>query len=183
MAKERVMYSMVGRYKQGNEIVAYHLQSLDTGKAGKYSREQVIYLIGRGQVSNCTAQLYKDGVIIRGVGMNLESLPVVQTDNNGASTVKNANIQNVRKSATQQQILEQVAIIAEIKDGSKKWGFLVQNNAGAKKACSRAQIVKLAEMGRISNARVQQDRGQTLLRGAGGTNLTALQSIQLSELG
>lgn len=183
MAREKTIYTMVGRYKQGNEVVAYHLQSLDKGKAGKFSREQVIYLIGRGQISNCTAQLYKDGVIIRGVDMSLEDLPVVQTDSNGNSTVKNANVQNVRKSATQQQVMEQVAIIAEVKDGSKKWGFLVRNNAGATKALNRAQIVKLAELGRISNARVQQDRGQTLLRGAAGTNLTALQSVQLSELG
>jgi hypothetical protein len=77
--------------------------------------------------------------------------------------------------------MEQVAIIAEVKDGTKKWGFLVQNNAGVRRALNRGQIVQLAEQGRISNARVQKDRGTTLLRGAGGTNLTALQSIQLAD--
>lgn len=182
MAREKVSYTMVGRYKQGNEVVAYHLQSLEQGKAGKFSREQVIYLIGRGQVSNCTAQLYKDGVIIRGVGMNLEELPVIQTDGNGNSSVRGVEGASIKKSATHQQILEQVAIVAEVKDGTKKWGFVVRNNAGATKAFTRAQIVKLAEEGRISNARVQQDRGQTLLRGSAGTNLTALPSVQLSQM-
>lgn len=49
----KIQYSIVGRYMNGTEVTGYHLQSIETGKAGKFTREQVIFLVGRGQVTNC----------------------------------------------------------------------------------------------------------------------------------
>jgi hypothetical protein len=37
MAAKRVQYQIVGRYLNGTEVVGYHLQSIETGKAGKYT--------------------------------------------------------------------------------------------------------------------------------------------------
>lgn len=71
-------YNIVGKYINDNDardVVGYHLRNLDGTKQGKYSIEQVAFLVGRDQVLNCTAQLYKDKVLFRGKGISLESLP------------------------------------------------------------------------------------------------------------
>ena len=41
----------------GKEVTGYHLHSMETGKSGRYSRDQVAYLVGRGQVTNCEGQI------------------------------------------------------------------------------------------------------------------------------
>ena len=80
MAAKRTEYQIVGRYMNGSEVTGYHLQSIEQGKSGRYTREQVVYLVGRGQVTNCTGQIYQDKVILRGNGMSLDDLPVKYED-------------------------------------------------------------------------------------------------------
>lgn len=82
MAARRTLYKVVGRYinvkdkdKPNAKIVAYELVSEDQSKSGKYSIEQLAYLVGRKQVVNVTAQVYKDNVIFRGKDVNLSDLP------------------------------------------------------------------------------------------------------------
>ena len=82
MAAKRVEYEMTGRVMKGPEVIGYELKRLDTGKVGMYPRDQVVYLVGRGQVTNCTGEIYKDRVLLTGKGMSLNDLPkrIVQTD-------------------------------------------------------------------------------------------------------
>ena len=40
MGAKRTQYQIVGRYMDGKEVTGYHLQSLDTGKSGKYNKEK-----------------------------------------------------------------------------------------------------------------------------------------------
>ena len=71
-------YNIVGRYineEDARDVVGYHLRSLDGNKQGKYSIEQVAFLVGKEQILNCTVQLYKDKVLFRGKGISLDSLP------------------------------------------------------------------------------------------------------------
>ena len=56
----KILYQIVGRYMNGSEVTGYHLQSMETGKQGKYTKEQTIFLVGRGQVTNCSGQIYQD---------------------------------------------------------------------------------------------------------------------------
>lgn len=46
----RITYQIVGRYMDGKEVTGYHLQSMDTGKSGRHTREQVVFLVGKGQI-------------------------------------------------------------------------------------------------------------------------------------
>lgn len=71
-------YKITGRYMNGREVTGYHMVDLKTGKARKYTREQVCFYAGAKQIENCTGSVYEDKVILRGVGIALEELPVKQ---------------------------------------------------------------------------------------------------------
>lgn len=75
MAK-RVEYKIVGKYMSGKEVTGYELKASEKDKNGKYGKDEVAFLVGKGQITNCTGQIYNDKVVLKGKGMNLSDLPV-----------------------------------------------------------------------------------------------------------
>lgn len=161
---QRTQYQIVGRYMDGKEVVAYHLQSLETGKAGRYTREQVCYLVGRDQVTNCTGQIYQDKVLLRGVNCALEDLPV-QYEN--GETRNMDRMGKVRRNETSQTSMEKVRIVGCSRQGHNIVGYMLSNAGGAQKMVPRETAIKMAEAGLIGNARVQSYNSQKILRGVG----------------
>ena len=162
MAAKRTEYQIVGRYMDGKEVTAYHLQSIDTGKSGRYTREQIIYLVGRGQVTNCTGQLYQDKVILRGNGMNLDDLPVQYEDGKSRNMDK---LGRVKKGTDVADAMTQFMIIGIIKYGRNTVGYTLQNAGYGIKRFKRDQVIELAEQGKIGNASIQNYRDRKILRG------------------
>lgn len=162
MGAQRVQYQIVGRYMDGKEVTAYHLQSLDTGKQGRYSREQVAFLVGRGQVTNCEGQIYKDKLLLRGVGVSLESLPVQQEDGELSRT---SNVGKVRKGTSAEDAMTQVIIVGALTRGRNVVGYVVQNAGGGQNRVDRPTLLNLAKAGRVGNARVQMYQGNPILKG------------------
>lgn len=162
MGAKRAEYQIVGRYMDGKEVTAYHLQSLDNGKAGRYTREQVAYLVGRGQVTNCEGQIYQDKLLLRGKGMSLEDLPVKQENGELSRT---DNIGKVRRGTSASGAMEQVLIVGTLKRGRNTVGYVVQNAGGGQRNIEREQLLSLAKEGRIGNARTQMYQGKMILKG------------------
>lgn len=161
MAK-RIEYQIVGRYMSGKEVTGYHLQSIETGKSGKYTRDQVAFLVGRDQITNCTAQLYQDKVLLRGKGMSLEDLPVQYEDGDTRNTEQ---LGRIKKGTSTSQAMEQFLIVGTIKSGRNTVGYVLQNAGCGIKKFKRQQVIELAQQGKIGNARVQMYQGKPLLRG------------------
>lgn len=178
MGAKRVEYQIVGRYMDGKEVTGYHLQSLSTGKAGRFTREQIAFLVGRGQITNCTGQLYGDRVLLRGVGCNLDSLPVQQED---GSLSRTDQIGHVRKGTSAVDAMTQMMIIGTINQGRNTVGYVVRNAGGRVAKISRKSVIEYARAGRIGNARVQMNNGVELLRGV-NCNLNDLPSEQYGQL-
>lgn len=171
-ASRRIQYQIVGRYMDGSEITGYHLHSIDTGKEGKYTKSQVCFLVGRGQITNCTAQLYKDTVLLRGNGMSLEDLPVIRED----GELRNADgLGKVRKGTSATDAVTMFNIVGTIKSGRNTVGYVIQNAGCGIKKVKRAQVIQLAQQGKIGNARVQNYNGNLILRGI-NVNLDELPS-------
>lgn len=161
MGAQRVEYQIVGRYMSGKEVTAYHLQSISTGKGGRYTREQVAYLVGREQITNCIAQIYKDKLLLRGNGVNLDDLPVKQEG-------KDIDPQALRSEAgSRSQAMGKLMLVKAIKSGRNTVGYVVQNDGCGAKRFKRQQVIELAKAGKIANARVQNYNGKELLRGFG----------------
>jgi len=161
----RTMYQIVGRYMNGAEVTGYHLQSMDSGKNGRYTREQVVYLVGRDQVTNCSGQIYQDKVLLRGVGVSLEVLPVVQ-ESSGEIT-RTENIGRVKKGTDAASALTQFTIVGTIVSGRNTIGYTIANAGGATRDISKAQVIELIGAKKIGNARTQTYKGETLIRGVG----------------
>jgi len=175
MAAQRVQYQIVGRYMDGKEVVAYHLQSLSTGKEGKFNRDQVAFLVGRGQITNCEGQIYKDKVLLRGVGISLDSLPVEQED---GSLSRTGNIGHVRRGASAKDAMTQYIIVGCLTKGRNTVGYVIQNAGGGQKKIPRNQLLELAKAGKIGNARVQMYQGRMILKGV-NCNLNELPSEEI----
>ena len=170
MAAKRTQYQIVGRYMDGKEVTAYHLQSLETGKQGKYSREQVAYLVGRDQVTNCEGQIYKDKLLLRGVGISLDSLPVQQED--GALS-RTSGVGHIRRNTSAEDVMTQLMIVGVLVRGRNVMGYVVQNAGGGTTQVDRSKLLEAARAGRIGNARVQMYQGKPILKGV-NCDLSAL---------
>jgi hypothetical protein len=170
MGARRTEYQIVGRYMDGKEVTAYHLQSLENGKAGRYSREQVAYLVGRGQITNCTGQIFKDKLLLRGEGISLEDLPVQQEN---GELKKADSLGRIRRGTDAASALTQVMIVGVLSRGRNVVGYTVQNAGGGKTNIERAKLLELARDGKVGNARVQLYQGKPILKGV-GVDLTTL---------
>lgn len=91
----KTKYKIIGRFMSGKEVTGYILKS-SNGNTNRYSREQVAFLVGRGQVINCDGQIYKDKLLLRGVGISLDDLPVQYETN---TNVKNSDNTNTKDDA------------------------------------------------------------------------------------
>lgn len=141
-------YVVVRKYTQGNEVDSYVLRNTATGEGKPYTRIQVIYLVGRGQVKNMDAQLYKNKVLLRGIETKLTDLDTVKKPLTEEAVAQ-------EQARMDEKILE---ITASIKRGRKNVGYMVKNDmTGEQKPFTRDKVIKLALKKQIKNASVQRD--------------------------
>lgn len=176
MAGRRVQYQIVGRYMDGTSVTGYQMQSIETGKSGKFTREQAAFLVGRGQVTNCDASIYQDKVIFKGIGVSLESLPIIR-DGKVSNTDR---IGHVRRDVTPEQAVNQLMISGVIVSGRNTVGYVIRNAGGQEKKIKREDCLKLASQNRLGNARIQNYNGKVILRGV-GVNLNELPVINIGK--
>lgn len=177
MARMNV-YNVIGRYMDGTEVVAYQLMNVANGEQKRYSREQMYYLAGRGQLSNCGARLYQDKVLLEGVGMSLNDLPIVDVS---TGKLKNTDgIGHVRRGTSNEQAMSQLICIGRTSNND----FVLKNVAGAVSVFDSKQTFKLARDGKIGNMRAQiynnpnTKKEQPILRMTDGSPLSSLSIIE-----
>ena len=98
--RNALTYNVTGRYMSGTEVTAYHLVDNNGGYIVA-SKEKTIYLAGRNLINNMRVQTSGDDVIIRGRGINLNQLPVYDTNK---STYRNT--QNTSSNYTNLSMLK-----------------------------------------------------------------------------
>ena len=160
----------------GTSVTGYQMQSIETGKSGKFTREQAAFLVGRGQVTNCDASIYQDKIIFKGIGVSLESLPIIR-DGKVSNTDR---IGHVRKDVTPEQAVNQLMISGVIVSGRNTVGYVIRNAGGQEKKIKREDCLKLASQNRLGNARIQNYNGKVILRGV-GVNLNELPVINVGK--
>lgn len=114
MARQRTLYKLAGRYLKGNDTAYYGIISED-GKELKVTEEQMAFFVGREQIINVKAQLYKDKVLFRGIGCDIRDLPVIKLDSNGTATVHPAPI--IKQQMQQPQQIKQPSSKPIINEG------------------------------------------------------------------
>lgn len=163
-------YEVTGRYMNGTVVCGYNI--VDTnGENKRVTREQLIFLLGKGVISNCTGQIYGNQVIIRGLGgLNINELPIIDIVN---GKVRNGSeVTNVNPSKESvSNIFKQVSLTSRIMKGKTNIGFEVRTHGGTKIRLSREEILDLASKKLVTNAVVQNynNKGvkKKILRGVG----------------
>lgn len=171
-------YSVVGRYMTGPEVTGYQLISDTSTESKKYSKEALAFLIGKGAVVNCDAQIYNGNIVLRGVGIQINTLPIV-SDKDGK--ISNAEkLGKPKRNETTDDTLSKSMIIGrvekELADGRRVIGYVIMNAGGVKRVINKDELINLTQSNRIGNARVQNYNGKTLLRGI-GIDLRNLQKL------
>lgn len=178
MTDTNLKYRITGRYMDGASVVAYHITG-SNGDERRVSREMLTYYIGRNMVINAKCQPGTEGqIIIRGVGMNLNDLPVmnirtgeVKASHGGRSLDSVIQRNGAKKS--------QFEIISRIYNGNKNIGYVLRSSNGTERKLDRDTVLKLASNGMISNAQTSRDGEELILRGV-GCQLDTLPRINLS---
>lgn len=172
-------YKIVGRYMEGSRVSAYCLED-DNGKVEPYTREQTIYLVARGDVSNCKAQLGEKAVVLSGYPTPLRDLPVLdlktmQTRNNDGMTKPTKSNPN---KLGQWNI---VALVVADNDKRMIGGYVIQSANGDKRTVSSDNCRQLIKDRQIGNARLNMYNGKALIRAKEG-NFNDLPKIPVSQI-
>lgn len=185
------IYRVVGRYMTGSAVVGYHLVGSD-GSQVKASKERVIYMIGKGLVENMRVQSLDTEIILRGKGVNLNTLPIYDLNKDAfrdgvkSQEVANTNVKPKRDSGVNP--MGQMEIIKRIMYKTNCLGYILKDRSGKEMKLSRDKIIDLGVQRLLSNATVQKytdnNTGETklILRGV-GCDLTELPSLIVDETG
>ena len=181
MIKPNVLYRVTGRYMDGQRLIGYHLVGED-GSQAQESKERVIWLIGKGLITNMRVQIGTDKeVIIRGKGINLNKLPVFdqgkqqfrnnevsQTVSNSKVSVANSNVKDINK-------MGQYTVRRRIMYKNQCLGYEVSDYSDSTRLArmSRDKVIELAAQKLMSNVvahkSLVKETGETkiILRGVG----------------
>lgn len=178
MGNINIIYRVVGRYMDGQKVIGYHLVGSD-GSQLPVNRERAIFMISNGLIENMRIQSDtssdKNGIIVRGKGVNLNKLPVYdegkQSFRGDSASQKVANSDVKVKKNSGLNPMGQVKIVGRIMMGTKCIGYEIEDHSGARSKLGRDKVLNLGFQKLLSNAEVNKiktDKGnQFALRGRG----------------
>lgn len=67
---------IVGKIEKGKQVIGYMIKNTENNKVMQVNKEVAIYLVGGGRIRNCKYQFYKGKVLFRGIGVDLNKLPI-----------------------------------------------------------------------------------------------------------
>ncbi len=158
-----VRYRLAGRYLEGNEIVGYHLIS-SNGESLRCKKSDVEKLAERGLIDNCRLIEYNGVNYIKGVGIRISELPVMNLRTSMMDCAEGSR--------------PQLTITKRIVNGNNVEGYVVVDQMGKSYRLSKEKVWQLARQKLISNAMAQLCGKQKILRGI-GIELRNLPTIQV----
>lgn len=174
MTNIRVTYKVVGRCLKGKEISAYVFIGSDNSQL-ILNKDRTIYMIGKGMIENMRIQTVNNEVIIRGKGVNLNTLPAYDENkqsfrgNDASQTVANNGVHPRNTPLTNN--MSQFEIVKRIMMKNTCIGYVVRDMAGNTKRLDRQTVVRLGIEKRLSNAVIQR------LNNKDGSNSVVLRGV------
>lgn len=181
-------YRVVGRYMDGHKVIGYHLMCPD-GSQMRVTKGRAIALITEGKIENMRIQTDSSseygGIIIRGNGVNLNTLPVYN-EKSGEYNSRSSTISGAANKNTSENPMGQLEVVGKIMREKSLMGYCIKDASGAISKMHKADVLKLALQKRVSNVAVQRltKDGVTnyILRGV-GCNLKEIPIIRIDSVG
>lgn len=185
-------YRVVGRYMSGANVSAYHLMAND-GSQLAVTKERAIYMVGKGLIDNLRIQTDAEkGVILRGKGINLLSLPVYDEKRN---EIRSGSVTQVtQEGRAHANNLNECKITYQIRSDTTCIGYVVEDISGRTLKLRLDKVVEMAQQGILTNATAVKKPGSVdangvvqpgkfFLRGTNGTDLSKLPIILIDASG
>lgn len=184
-------YRVVGRYMNGANVSAYHLMGND-GSQLAVTKERAIYMVGKGLIDNLRIQTDAEkGVILRGKGINLLSLPVYDEKKN---EIRQGYARQGQETTAHVSNLQECRITYQIRSDSTCIGYVVEDASGKSLKLRMDKVVEMAQQGIVTNATAVKKPGSVdangvvqpgkfFLRGTNGTDLSKLPVIMIDASG
>ena len=165
--------TVVGRYMDGSKVVGYHLQS-NSGQGGQVTKNQLCSLIQKGAVANCTVQMYKGEVLIRGKeGTNINELPIYDVKN---GAYKNTGVEIKGKKNTGK--LGQFKLVKRVLLSKSLYAVVLLDASETERFISKQQFISLLDSGMVLNVKIQRNNGEVLFR---YDNKEEIETIQFTD--
>ena len=163
-------YRVAGRYMSGVKVLGYYLTEVNLGTGVNATKQEVEQLALNKQLVNCTAQHYQGKILLKGVGMKLNELPVVDV----------SKTQQIGAEAPKKEPEKPgYTILARLISQKHVVGYVVIDEHHTQYRISREKTIKLALDGMVHNARVQRYHEELVLRGV-NCELSALPGFRLN---
>lgn len=154
-----ITYKVVGRYMNGKEVAGYHFIGSDNSSMA-LDKKTTIQIINRGLVENMRITTNNDELIIRGKGINLNTLPVYDESKQkyrpGAVSQNAANSSNRASGIDSRNNMATFKIIKRIMRKTSCIGYVLEDVSGNTRKVSRETVIECASNNRISNAVVNK---------------------------
>ena len=182
----KITYRVTGRYMSGSEVVMYHLLG-SNGSEMRVTKDKAILMISRGDIENMRVQYSNDDVIIRGKGVNLNTLPIYDMNKDKFRANNKPQMGTTTKTAKQNP-MSQIRITKRIMFKTTCVGYVVEDTTGKESKINKDNALQLAAKGMIINASASRytPAGQSnpvmVLRGI-NCELKSLPTIMVDKAG
>lgn len=173
-------YRLIGRHMDGTNVAGYEVIDTSNNSQKTLSREQMIFLVGKGYVEGVRGRLYQDKVIIDAEDgyRNISELPV---KNVNTGEFRNVPTGNRRVDVS----FDTAALVGRVIEDGR---FVLKTGTGIT-VVDKNELGVAIKTGKVINARIQEysDRGsgrvQKIVRLSDGSPLSTLKQYSLSQLG
>lgn len=162
-------YEIIGRVTERTSVIAYIIKDNHSGgKIYPMEKSMVEQLALNKQIYNCTGQIYNNIINLKGINCKLNQLP--RYDMNGNKIVET--------DKGKKHVVADLELVGKIQNGRviSEYVLISIINPNKPFKLPRNMVIKLAQEGRIVNAKSQKNGDEMMLRGAEGFNLAQLKT-------
>lgn len=163
-------YRVVKRVYKGNELDHY-TSICSNGQQRDLDKEQLAYLAAKGQIENLQVVLTKTDVAFRGVGININDLPVER--------LKSDAVTEREEAAAKKDYV--VTLIGALMEGRTLIGYYARTADGKKGTFQKEKIIEMADNGLVTNAVAVMRNGTKGIKGKAGFKLQTLKIYQRGD--
>lgn len=162
-------YEIIGRITERTSVIAYMIKDNHSGgKIYPMEKSVVEQLALNKQIYNCSGQIYGNIVNLKGINCKLNQLP--RYDKFGNRVTEN--------NKGKRKVVADLELVGKVQRGRVISDYILISLAKPDKPFKlpRDMVIKLAQEGRIINAKSQRNGNEIMLRGVEGFNLAQLKT-------
>lgn len=163
-------YAIAGRILKGTTVIAYVMHDKILGQYSPLEKSLVEQLALNKQIYNCSAQIYGDIVNLKGINCKLSQLPKYNPD---GTLVDDSD--KIKK-----KVVPDLKLVGKVHTGRTVTSYIMiaLNEPDKLMKIPKDAVIKLAQEGRIINAKSQMNGKDALIRAANGYTLSGLKTYK-----